>query len=186
MIHSRGTRTRARARPETPTATAYNATIDSPSRQPKTGGTTPSTTAKHTPATPIATVPLSSTTLRCSPIRPATTAPSPSSAARLKTFDPMTTPAPSRCSPSAIALTAAVTSGASAASAATMPSKASDRPSCSPTRSSRDTRSQLVARLTSAPAKNAVTGIAAVIRSDPLFAAKRAATVQRQPPSGGL
>ena len=66
-------------------------------------------------------------TLRCSRIRPATTAPRPSRAARLNTFDPMTTPAPSRCWPPATAVTAAVTSGASAASAATMPSSASER-----------------------------------------------------------
>ena len=89
------------------------------------------TTATHSP-----TVPPSSTTLRCSAIRPATRAPSPSSAARLNTLEPMMTPAPIFCWCAASALTAEVISGASAASAATMPSSASDRPSRSPIRSS--------------------------------------------------
>lgn len=62
---------------------------------------------------------------------------------------------------------AAVTSGASAASAATMPSNASDRPSRSPTRSSRETSTQLVARLTSAPPANATIPVAAVIQAIP-------------------
>ena len=150
-----------------------------------TGGTTPSTTVRHTTATATATVPASRTTLRCNPMRPATTAPRPSRAARLNTFDPMTTPAPSRCWPVAVALTAAVTSGASAASAATMPSNASDRPSRSPTRSSRDTSSQLVARLTAAPARNAATAIVTVIKTNPCILAKHAAeqaTVMAVPP----
>ena len=46
---------------------------------------------------------------------------------QIEHIGPMTTPAPSRCWWPAIAVTAAVTSGASAASVATTPSKASDR-----------------------------------------------------------
>jgi hypothetical protein len=49
----------------------------------------------------------------------------------------------------------AVISGASAASAATMPSNASVSPNLSPTRSRRETRTQLVARLTDAPTMKA-------------------------------
>src|SRR5436309_8742379 len=50
-----------------------------------------------------------------------------------------------------MALTAAVTSGASAASAATIPSRASVRPRLAPIRSIRETSCQLVVRLTAAP-----------------------------------
>ena len=175
VIHRRGSRRRSRPRPGTPRATTYSATTTSPSRQPAAGGRRPSTTATHTPATPVATVPPSTTTLRCSPMPPATTAPRPSRAARLKTFEPRMTPAPSRRSPLAIALTAAVTSGASAAIAAAMPSNASDRPRRSPTRSSRETSSQLVIRHTTAPAINAATAGPAVMPAGPRIVAERAA-----------
>src|ERR1700693_6282307 len=52
------------------------------------------------------------------------------------------------------AVTAEVISGASAPSAATSPSQASDSPARSPRRSSRETSSQLADRLTATPATN--------------------------------
>ena len=103
----------------------------------------------------MATAPPSKTTFRCNAIPPDTTAPKPSRAARLKTFDPTTTPAPTVCWWCRSAVTEAVISGASAASAAAIPSRASESPSRSPTRSRRDTRTQLVARLTTAPTTKA-------------------------------
>ena len=66
-------------------------------------------------------VPPKTTTLRWKLMLPATTAPSPSSAARLKTFDPRTTPAPTVAWWCTKAVMEAVTSGASAARAATIP-----------------------------------------------------------------
>ena len=105
----------------------------------------------------MATAPPRTTTLRCRSIRPATTAPRPRSAARLNTFEPKTTPAPTVCWWCAIAVIEAVISGVSAASAATMPRLASENPSRSPTRSSRVTSTQLVARLTTAPSTKTAT-----------------------------
>ena len=72
----------------------------------------------------------------------------------MNTFDPITTPAPTLSCPRASAVTAEVISGASAASAATSPSQASENPARSPTRSSRVTSSQLADKLTATPATN--------------------------------
>ena len=55
------------------------------------------------------------------------------------------------------AVTAVVISGQSAARAATNPRSASESPKRSPTRSSRETRSQLVVRLSTAPPTKALT-----------------------------
>jgi len=110
--------------------------------------------SRHTAATHTAGTPARTTTRRWKPIHPATTAARPSSAARLNTFDPMTTPAPTLAWPRDSAVTAEVISGASAASAATSPSQASENPARSPSRSSRETSSQLAARLTTTPPQN--------------------------------
>jgi hypothetical protein len=115
----------------------------------------PTTLTTHTIATHDPAAPPSITTLRWSPMRPATTAPNPSSAARLNTFDPITTPEPTACSWWARAVTAEVISGVSAARAARRPSRASENPIRSPSRSSRVTRTQLVPRLMTAPARKA-------------------------------
>src|SRR5215469_12403971 len=157
LIHRRGSPKRTRTRQQCARTSTYNATTTAASPSPAAADRTLDTTPTHTPAVPMATIPPRITTLRCRLICPATTAPRPSSAARLNTFDPMTTPAPTRCWWLATAATTAVTSGASAASAATRPSNASDRPRRSPTRSSRETSSQLVARLTTAPPRKAAT-----------------------------
>ncbi len=100
----------------------------------------PVVVTRQTTATHRAMIPLRATTLRCRAMLPATTPPRPSSAARLNTFEPMMTPAPTFCWCCASAVAAEVISGASAASAATMPSSASDSPSRSPIRSSLVTR----------------------------------------------
>ncbi len=117
---------------------------------PAAGESSPSTTTRHTTAIGSATAASSTITRRCSPITPATSAPSPSSAARLNTFEPITTPAPMRDWWPAAAVTAAVISGASAASAATIPSSASLKPSRAPRRSIRETSTQLAPRLIAA------------------------------------
>jgi hypothetical protein len=72
----------------------------------------------------------------------------------LNILDPITTPAPTRAWCPASAVVAAVISGMSAARAASMPSSASEKRSRAPTRSIRDTSSQLEPRLTSEPATN--------------------------------
>jgi len=72
----------------------------------------------------------------------------------LNTFDPITTPAPTLAWPRESATTEDVISGASAASAATSPSHASENPARSPSRSSRVTSSQLAARLATTPTQN--------------------------------
>src|SRR5712691_343581 len=68
--------------------------------------------------------------------RPAIRAETPSRAARLKTFDPTTTPTPVSSCPATTAATAEAISGASAPSAVTIPSSASEKPRRSPIRSS--------------------------------------------------
>ena len=122
-----------------------------------TGVIRPVTAAMVRAAIHSATVPSKRTTRRCSLMSPATTAPSPIRAARLNTLEPRTTPVLTSCWPWASAVTAEVTSGVSAASAATRPRSASDSPSRAPTRSSRTTRTALAPRLSAAAVTNTAT-----------------------------
>jgi hypothetical protein len=119
-------------------------------------GMTRSVVARQHSATHIATNPPKIITLRWRAMKPDTIAPSPSSAARLNRFEPMTTPEPISRWCCEMAEIDEVISGASAASAATTPSNASESPMRSPTRSRRVTSTQLKQRLTSAPTMNAM------------------------------
>ena len=147
---------RARRMPSTAT---YGTSTTMVRASPTPGPTTAPTVSRHTAAIHTAGIPARTTTRRWKPIHPATTAASPSSAARLNTLDPITMPAPTLAWPRDSAVTAEVISGASAASAATNPSQASEKPARSPSRSSRVTSSQLAARLTTTPAQNTISSI---------------------------
>ena len=125
----------------------------------------------------MATAPLKTTTLRCRWIRPATTAPRPNRAAKLNTLEPRTTPAPTVAWWCSNAVIEAVISGASAANAASMPSSASESPRLSPTGSSRDTNTQLVPKLTTAPTAKART-------ESPTFMSAQVSSRRRR--SGGV
>ena len=69
----------------------------------------------------------------------------------LNTFDPTTTPTPVSLWPETTATTADEISGASAPSAVTIPSSASEKPSRSPTRSKPRARTRLDAIVTTRP-----------------------------------
>ena len=165
--HAAGSRRRPVRARRVPSTAIPGASTTAASTSPPAGGSTPAITSRHTRATQMPGMPPSRTTRRWNRIRPATTAASPSSAARLNTFEPITTPAPTLAWPRASAVTAEVISGASAASAATSPSQASENPARSASRSSRETSSQLAARLTATPATNASSHEPAVITTPP-------------------
>ena len=152
--HLAGNRRRSIRARRIPSTATYGTSTTAASPSPATGATTAATVSRHTAASHTAGTPDRTTTRRWKPIDPATTAASPSSAARLNTFDPITTPAPTLAWPRASATTEDVISGASAASAATSPSHASENPARSPSRSSRVTSSQLAARLATTPTQN--------------------------------
>src|SRR5207245_2640696 len=134
--HPAGSRRRSIRTRLIPSTATYGTSTTAASASPATGATTAATVSRHTAATHTAGTPDRTTTRRWKPTHPATTAASPSSAARLNTFDPMITPAPTLAWPRASATTEEVISGASAASAATSPSHASENPARSPSRSS--------------------------------------------------
>src|SRR5947209_7572960 len=153
--------------------------------RPAAAGSPPLTTATVVAARATAIVPSRSMTRRCRAIRPATTADNPRSAARLNTLEPMATPAPILALWAIRALTAAVISGASPASAARRPSRASGRPRRAPIRSSRETTTQLVARLMALAAKK--TRIRSGSDRAPKFACLTAGKdryVTEKPPTG--
>ncbi len=151
--HRPGSRSRSIRVRRMPKTATYGTSTTMVRASPAAGPTTAPTVSRHAAAIHTAGIPARTTTRRWKPIHPATTAASPSSAARLNTLDPSTTPAPTLAWPRDSAVAAEVISGASAASAATNPSQASEKPARSPSRSSRVTSSQLAARLATTPAQ---------------------------------
>src|SRR5439155_4052779 len=92
---------------------------------------------------------------------PAIKAETPSKAARLKTFDPTTTPTPVSSCPATTAATAEAISGASAPTAVTIPSSASEKPRRSPIRSSSraSTTLEMTVRANAPARSSSATGI---------------------------
>src|SRR5881409_2842201 len=92
---------------------------------------------------------------------PAITADTPSNAARLKTFEPTTTPTPVSSCPATTAATAEAISGASAPTAVTIPSSASEKPRPSPIRSSSraSTMLEMTVRANAPARSSSATGI---------------------------
>src|SRR4051794_295216 len=112
-------------------------------------------------ATATATPPVSSRPCAWMRTGPATIAEIPSSPAMLKMFEPTTTPTPVSSCPATTAATAEAISGASAPSAVTIPSSASEKPSRSPKRSSSRASTTLAATVSknAAARRRSATGV---------------------------
>ena len=168
MIASAGTSISAGTRTRSPWARAWSGRCRSPNR-PRSARYGTITTARRAivtqaprsfrinaaaiSVTAIPTAPSIASAWRRIRIRPQRIALSPIIAAMLNTFEPSTTPTPTSCLPRTSAAIADETSGASAASAVSRPSRVSGRPSPRPTRSSRRAKNPAAARVTASVAR---------------------------------